>query len=658
MSPQDQNRGSREPLPRESGLDPGSQTEPTNPRVRQRRLSAEGAATGVDPITFSVLLGRFDAIVKEMTRVLEMSAWSSIIALAHDYSCSLYDAAPRQISMFDALPIHTTSLHLVVEAISSAFEGDISDGDVYLCNDPYSGNTHVGDYTTAAPVFVHDDLVFWSVARGHQVDTGSHLRHGTSVSALNVYQEGVTIPPTRLVANGTVRPDVLGLLRANLRFPDMVEGDLRAQIGAISKGRERLIELCDEYGLEVVLDYVEEIIAYTSRRAASAFAAIPDGVYRGTAWLDTDGFDLEHLQISTEIVVNGDRVSVDFTGSAPQTKGGTNGSLATLQAAGAVPFLYYIDADIPHNHGILEHLEVSGEEGSICWARYPGSTSTATVMPSDAMQAAINRAMVAVLPDRVPAGGTRFSSVPQVSGRPRDGMIPWRFSFINNAGGGPASKGADGWPLWVTEGALGAMKVHPVEQLELLYPVLIERLEIETDSCGFGEWIGGTGVRTVVRPLEDDLVVITFGDGMFNPPHGAMGGEPGIGGGQYVEDAATETRRFYSTCAEFMVHHPDEFYVGVSTGGGAWGPPYARDVERVRADVRNGIVSHDAAKRVFGVVLSKDPDPAVDLRATEALRAQLSQLDVAIVTPIVPNASTWLTTMMRDGDRFIFNPRL
>ena len=616
------------------------------------------ASEAFDPVTFSVLLGRFDAIVKEMTRVLEMSSWSSIIALAHDYSCSVYDGTPRQISMFDALPIHTTSLHLVVEAISDAFAGEIADGDVFLCNDPYSGNTHVGDYTTAAPVFADDELVFWSVARGHQVDTGSHLRHGTSVSALNVYQEGLNIPPTRLVARGEIRSDVIGLLRANLRFADMVEGDLRAQIGATTKGRQRLLELCGEYGLTTVLAYVEEIIAYTNRRAARAFEMIPAGTYYGTAWMDTDGFELEHLEINVEISIEGGMVSVDFTGSAPQTCGGTNGSFGTLQAAGAVPFLYYIDADIPHNHGILQQLRVTGEEGSICWARFPASTSTATVMPSDVMQAAVNRAMAGAIPSRVPAGGTRFSNVPQVSGSPRDGIIPWRFSFINNAGGGPASEGTDGWPLWVTEGALGAMKIHPVEQLELLYPVLIERIEIEVDSCGFGQWIGGTGVRAVLLPLNDDLVLITFGDGMFNPPHGVMGGEPGIGGGHYVQEETNGKRRFYSTCAEFIVRYPEEAYVGVSTGGGGWGPPHAREAEKVRADVRNGLLSRNAALRAFGVALSDDPDLLVDEEVTTRLRARLSRRSPSLINPTTPNASTWLTEVMREGDEYIFNPRL
>ena len=171
-----------------------------------------------DPITFSVILSRFDVVVTEMTRALEKSAWTSILALAKDYSCAIYDAVPRQVSMYDALPCHTTSLHLVLREIARAFEGKINPGDVFICNDPYSGNTHVGDFATAAPVFSDGRLVFWSVTKGHQMDTGAYLPSSVVACAQNVYQEGLIIPPTRLVEGGVMREDLLRLLMANLRY--------------------------------------------------------------------------------------------------------------------------------------------------------------------------------------------------------------------------------------------------------------------------------------------------------------------------------------------------------------------------------------------------------------------------------------------------------
>ncbi len=624
-------------------------------------VSADSPATpaeAFDPITFSVILSRFDAIVNEMTRVLERSAWTSILALAHDYSCGIYDAGPRQVSMYDALPIHTTSLHLVVRRIAESFAGDIHDGDVFFCNDPYSQNTHIGDYVTAAPVFADGRLVFWSVTKGHHMDTGAYIPSSVVASARDVYQEGVTIPPMRMVERGTIRADFLRMLLANLRYADLVEGDLRAQLGSIEKGRQRLNELCDEYGTETVLLYVDEIISYAGRRAGQEIESMPDGVYTGEGWIDSDGFDGEHIPIRVSVTIDGDRVKVDYAGSGPQGKGGANGSYATTQAAGAVPFLYYIDADIPHNHGIIEHVEVSATEGSVCWARFPASTSVATIVPSDAMQDAVNRAMVAAMPERVPAGGARCANIPQFSGPGADGQSPWGFMLFNNAAAGGASMGNDGWPLWYNQAALGGMKIQPIEQLELLYPVRVEFAEIETDSCGFGQWLGGPGNIFGVKPLVDEMITITFGDGAANPPHGAMGGLPGSGGGQYVEDLETGRRRYISSSGAFTVDHRRELYVGVSSGGGGWGAPCERPAAQVRLDVRDGIISRAVAWEVFGVALSDGPDPVLDEAETERLRATLRGRDRPPVTPTIPNASTWLSEHMREGDVYLLNPQL
>jgi len=619
---------------------------------------AEPAASGYDPITFSVILSRFDAIVNEMTRVLEKSAWTSILALAHDYSCGIYDAVPRQISMYDALPIHTTSLHIGVREIAESFEGDIHPGDVFLFNDPYSGNTHVGDYVTAAPVFSEGKLVFWSVTKGHQMDTGAYIPSSVVSSALDVYQEGVTIPPMRMVEKGAMREDFLRLLLANLRYADLVEGDLRAQVGSIEKARQRLEELCEEYGTEVVLSYVDEIIAYAGRRTGQEIAAMPDGTYEAEGWIDSDGFGTEHIPVRVAVTIDGEDVKVDYSGSGPQAKGGANGSYATSQAAGAVPFLYYIDPDIPHNHGVIEHVEVVTEEGTVCHAKFPASTSVATIVPSDLMQDCVNRAMVAAMPERVPAGGTRCGNIPQFAGNGPDGESPWGFMLFNNAGAGGAAKGNDGWPLWYNQAALGGMKIQPIEQLELLYPVRIERWEIDADSMGFGQWLGGPGNACAVRPLSDEMVTITFGDAAANPPHGAMGGEAGSGGGQYVEDEPTGKRRYVSASGAFTVDHTHEVYVGVSTGGGGWGNPHERDPEKVRIDARDGIVSRAAAAEVFGVVLSDDDDPRVDEVATAAKRRELAAVERPQLDPTEPNASTWLKRNMREGDVYLLDPLL
>jgi N-methylhydantoinase B len=385
---------------------------------------------------------------------------------------------------------------------------------------------------------------------------------------------------------------------------------------------------------------------------------MPDGTYSAEGWIDSDGLDREHIPVKVTVTIEGDQVKVDYTGSAPQGQGGVNGSFGSSQAAGAVPFLYYIDPDIPHNHGVIEHIEVYAPAGTICNAEHPASTSTATVVPSDLMQDVVNRAMIEALPDRVPAGGSRCANLPQLSGKGSDGRSPWGFMLFNNSVGGGAVKGNDGWPLWDCQAALGGEKTQPIEQLELLYPVRIERWEIEPDSSGFGRWLGGPGSTVIVRPLGSEMVVVAFGDGAANPPHGAMGGTPGSGGGQYIEDHETDRRRYSSATGALSVNHEREIYIGVSSGGGGWGNPHERDIEQVRRDVRDGIVSRNAAHEFFGVVLSDDADPVVDEDATETLRDELRQVERAVISPTKPNASTWLEKHMRKGDEYLLNPQL
>lgn len=619
----------------------------------------EAGWDSTDPVTFSVILNRFDAIVNEMTIVLERSAWTSTIALSHDYSCAIYDAAYRQVSMHDAIPIHTTSMGLMVQTIAEQFAGDIGEGDVFICNDPYSNNTHIGDLLAAIPVFSDRKLVFWSVCRAHHLDVGAIIPAGVSPAPRDVWQEGFTIPPTRLASGHQVHTDILRMIMANVRYSRLIEGDIRAQLGCIERGRERLEELCAEYTPEVVLSYAQAILDYAGRRMAEEVRAIPDGYYEATAWIDTDGYDAFNVPVRVRVNVDGDRVRVDFAGSGEQGTGGVNGTLACAIAAGTIPFMCYIDPDIPHNEGCIEHVEVDVPVGTICCAQYPASTSTATIVPASAMIDAVHKAMIAAIPDRVPAGGARAQNTKTISGeRGRDGG-PWGLLLLNNSAGFGAVHGADGWPLSYANVVLGCGKVTSIERLELLYPLRVERWEIGTDSMGAGQWIGGPGSVLSVRPTcKEPVVVSGCGDGANNPPHGAMGGCPGIGGGQYVEEVASGARRYLSAAGAVKLAGERERWVGISSGGGGWGRPLKRDVDIVRQDVRDGIVTRAQAEAIYGVVLSQDADPKVDEVATAARRADLRASGEFLVEPQAPDAATWLDQHMRPGDEYLVNPRL
>jgi N-methylhydantoinase B len=618
-------------------------------------MSAATPTTKMDQVTFSVMLRRLESISLEMTQALERSAWSSIIALCHDFSCVIYDAKGRQLSVHDPIPALVTSLELVIDAIEDSFGEDVNDGDAFLANDPYKGNTHVGDLVIARPVFVEGRLLFWMMIKAHHMDIGAFEPASCTTAARDVYQEGLQIPPLRLVSGDRIHQDVLELILANVRLRNLVEGDLLAQLGSAERGRRLIVEFCEEFGVEMVEAYAEEVIAYSDRRMGAVIDSFPDGSYTGSGWVDSDGYSVKDVPIEVTVTVEGDRVLVDFEGTGPQAEGGLNGSVATTLTAGRVPFLFFADADIPHNQGCLDHIEVRAPKGTIANPEFPASTSCATIVPSGMLHDAINKALAEAIPHLVQAGTARCSNVPQFFGVDTESGEEWAMMIFNNCGGSGACKEADGWALQESTAAMGGQKALPIEQMELLHPVLVEEMEIETDSMGFGTTIGGFGCRFTLRPLHGSMDCITFGDGTANPPHGILGGTAAIGGGQYVEDAASGKRSYVSASGRIRIDEGNT-WTGVVTGGGGYGSPLERPAERVRAEVRDRVISREAAQEIFGVVVGDGEDPALDEAATAARRAELVSRELPLVTPTVPDAATWFADDSRDGDVYLENP--
>ncbi len=611
-----------------------------------------------DPITFSVIRNRFEAIGQEMTLAMEQTAWTSVIALARDYSCMIYDAhssGPRQVTMADCLPIHCNSIRTLLMEIVSVFGDDIHDGDVYMSNDPYRGNTHIPDLVTAQPVFVDGKQVFWTVARGHQLDTGAIEASSIVPAAKTIFQEGIVIPPTKLVDRGVERHDIVELYLANVRYRDALHGDLRAQLGACGVARKGLIELCEQYGRDEVVRYSDGLMDYADQRASEEFRSIPDGVYHGETWTDTDGNGATDIPIRATITKKGADIHVHYSGGPPST-GSFNATYAVMMATSTIPFLYYIDSDIPHNHGVLQHISANADDNTICLAKWPAAVAGATQNPADPMHEVINIAMAEAIPERVPAGGAHTAHIPNFNGVDSRTGKEWGCMLFNSGGGQGAAKNADGWPVLCTIAGMGGLTSASIEQLELLYPIRVEQNEIETDALGMGQWIGGPGLRTRYRPIAGDMECVGFGEGLKNPPHGVNGGAMSPGGGIYIEHA-DGSRTFTSSAGQLLIRE-GETWNGVSAGGGGWGNPLDRDPEQVRRDLRDEWISEDTARNVFGVVVKDDLERSLDVAATDNLRAELRQNERPMIEPTTPAAGTWTQQNMRPGDRYLEAPTI
>lgn len=625
-------------------------------RATTRRRSGKKA---VDPITFSVILNRFQTIANEMTLTMEKTSWTSIIGLARDFSCAIYDSKARQICMMDALPIHTNSMHVVLREIARVFEGDIHEGDVIVCNDPYSGNTHVGDFVTACPVFHKGKQMFWSMTKGHQLDCGAFIPTSTPAAAKDVWQEGLQLPPIKFYEKGKPREDVIRMYLANVRWKDLLYGDLMAQLGSIWTGRRRLIELASHYGNDETERYVEAMFDYASERMAAEIRAMPDGDYEGDTWLDTDGQGGTNIHIHAKVSIRDDRVHMDFTGSAPQTPGANNSSFGVMQAAAGIPILCMIDPTIPHNDGCLRHISAEAPAGSVCNAKYPASTALATIGPGDTMQFAVWKAMAHAVPDRIMGGNAAVHCVPFFAGRDERGKEPreWGCMFFNGAPGGGAGPKADGWPLMMTAAGMGGLKILSVELSELLYPLRVDRQEIATDSMGHGEFIGGPGVDIQIMLTTGPTEANMFGDTNANPPYGALGGTPGIGGGCYKENFKTGKRTYCSSKGHLTIEK-DEIFVGVSSGGGGIGDPLKRDPEAVLESIFDGLVSIECAAEIYGVAIDRAM-MTIDFVRTEKLREKIksTRKPLEVTTPNRPGASEWVQKRLRPGDEYLIDPQ-
>jgi len=614
----------------------------------------------IDPVTFSVIRSRFEAIGEEMTLALELTAWSSLLSLARDYSCMIYDAhpdGPRQISMAECLPIHCNSIRTLLIEVIKTFKDDIFDGDVIMVNDPYGGNTHLPDVVTATPVFVDGKISFWSVARGHQLDIGAMEASSIVPSATTIYQEGLIIPPVKIVEKGKIRDDMMRLYLANIRYPESMQGDMQAQLGSIGVARKQLILLCEKYGRDMVLRYVDELMDYADRRSMEDLKKIPNGTYEGLTWADNDGRGRTDIPIKAKVTVNDGNIHIDYSGSGPQSAGSANCTYAVMQAASTVPFLCYMDSDIPQNHGMLKHITAEAELGTICLAEFPAATGQSTQGPSERLQVAINIAMAEAIPDKVPAGSPHCANITNFNGIHPETGVPWACMTFSGGGGQGATKNTDGWPLWYSLSALGGLTCGSTEQMEMMYPIVIEQMEVEVDSQGCGQWIGGPGIRTRFSPVGDVMESMTIGEGYRNPPYGVYGGTMSPGGGVYVGHL-DGSRTFTSAAGQTLVRKGEKLN-SVSPGGGGWGNPLDRDPEKVRQNLRDGIIGEDITKNIFGVICKDDFERTLDREATEKRRRELAErINRPLVEPTSPGIGEWAEIRMKEGDRYIENPTL
>lgn len=552
----------------------------------------------IDPILLSVYARSFKAITDEMSISMERTTRSPILCEAKDYVTGLYDAEGRMLEQTENLPILAFSLAPVAKHIRRSFDGDIHDGDVFFHNDVFSLGNQNNDVAVFRPVFHAGVLAGWTAVKGHQADIGGNVRGGYNPNAVEVWQEALRIPAVKVVERGRLRQDVWNLIFANIRL-DIVQHDMKAEMGACEVGARRLVELLDKYGRASFDAHRQALFDATRRMMEAEIAKIPAGRYSGEGRVYYDGrHEGSTFTIRVDIEVRDKSIRFDYSRTDAQTNGFVNGTYTSSASATILTLLQMVNPDIPHNEGMLEPVEIVIPEGTILNAAYPKATTFGNhLCPPNAD--AIQRALAPVLPERVTAGWNNLLCSLTTGTDPKRNEPYVDIGFMGLKGGSGALPGCDGYDHIGMIDASGGVLDQDYEMFEQQTPHRLIRHELLPDSAGAGQWRGGLGVETLFEIGSEDTQLVTFGDGDFEGAFGLAGGhDAGLNfirltypDGQVV---VPRNKDLISGVPKGTVYHQ------VASGGGGWGDPTLRDRARLAEEVANGVITPEAARRDYG----------------------------------------------------------
>ena len=527
----------------------------------------DATGAGVDPVRLEVFRHLFASVAEEMGTVLRRTAYSPNIKERRDFSCALFDAHGRMVAQAAHIPVHLGSMPLSVEACVERLA--LEPGDVAVLNDPYRGGTHLPDVTMVAPVFAApgdgSGLLGHVAARAHHADVGGSAP-GSMPLARELWEEGLVIPPVKLVEGGRTARGVREMILANVRTPREREGDLRAQLAAVARGGSRLAELAERYGRGEVEAHMDALLAHASRTVRALLGELPDGTHSFRDAMEGDGRGGGEAEIEVAVTVRGEEATVDFTGTADQRESGINAVFAVTLSAVFYVVRSLAGDDVPSNGGCLEPVEVIAPEGSLVNARPPAAVAGGNVETSQRIVDVLLGALAGAAPDRIPAASQGTMNNLAVGGRDPDrgGSFAYDETVGGGGGGRPGKAGADAVHSHMTN-TLNT----PVEALEYAYPLRVRRYAVRRGSGGDGRWPGGDGL---VRELEFLVParVTLLAERRRLRPWGLEGGEAGAPGRDFLlrEGEARELP------AKGTVEVETGDVLRVETpGGGGWGSP-------------------------------------------------------------------------------------
>lgn len=583
----------------------------------------------VDMISLQVVMNALQSITDEMNMALIRTAYSTNIKDRRDCSCAVYTPRGEVVSQTElGSPVHLGIMPSALDSVLARFRlEDMEDGDHIVTNVPFpTGPGHLNDITMVSPVF-HDGKVAFLVANmAHHVDVGGFAPGSMAIGLHEIFQEGVQIPPLKLVKRGVVDRELLALIKQNVRTDIEIDGDIHAQMACNNVGRKRLGELTAHHGLAQLNTYVAELFDYSERRIRAGLREVPEGVYRFEDFIEGTPHTAPLVRIAAAVTVQDGNITFDFTGTDPQVNDSFNSNLSCAITACYYVVKTLVDPGLPPNGGSYRPIKVIAPEGSVVNARPPAAISNSTIIVAPKVVDVLLGALLHALPLRAAAASNGVTSLFNIGGvDPRSGRL---YNYIETyAGGQGANHRQDG---------TGAVQCHmtntrnaPAEVIETAYPLLIESYGLVPDSDGPGEFRGGYGMQRVIRVLSDKTTLTVSTDRLKLQPWGAFGGRGGGNSSCTIrhEDGTVEKLAFSKMTRS--IGNGDTVTIR-TPGAGGWGEPLARDAAKVAWDVTEELISPERARSEYGVVMRRSASGyEVDAAATEALRGASAKGEAA-----------------------------
>ncbi len=572
----------------------------------------------IDPVKRELIKNALVTIADNMIALVIRTSRSVVVKNNLDFSASVLNAKGEMVAQGLSLPGHLGATGPALRGCLDHFGDDIHPGDILCNNDPYAGASHLNDVFMFRPVFHGGELIGFLSIIIHHTDMGGRVPGGNAPDSTEIYQEGLRIPPLKIVEGDKPNETLFRIIRNNVRVSDTVIGDMQSQISSLVTAETELRRIISDYGVETVKLYMNDLIDYAEKLTRAGISALPDGVGEFTDWIDDDGTPgSAPVKIHVKLTVKGDSAEIDFTGTSPQTSGAINPNKYFAIGLSLAVMRTVLDPNIPANAGFNRCVNVITPEGSFVNPRFPAPVG-ARGLAGFRVRHAVSGALAMLLPDKVGAcvGGSEFALVLAGYPKGRKPFLTLEFHNVTGIGGGPDRDGQDGGPY----GLVNIANV-PVEVIEAEGPVRVECYEFLPDTEGAGRYRGALGLVREYRLLEEEALIQLRSDRQLNPPYGLFGGQSGAPGKIIMNPGMEHERIAPSKFIDKMKR--GDVVRAEMPGSGGYGNPLQRDAGSVAEDVRQGKISIGKARDVYGVVV-EEKTFAVDANATARMRGDQS----------------------------------